>query len=328
MSNILKVIVLFLVFVNLGYSQDKKIAYCSNDTESGYLQIFIMNEDGSDKKQLTDISENCMHPQWSPDGKQLSFYTDRGYIYLMRDINSTKPTNLFYLYNGTYPVFMPAGDQVVYNDEYEDVLSIMVIDTNQYGAEPQLLSDGGYSNMYVISADGNKIYFSTFDGGTKVIKVMDLNDTTDNYIEKISKNDEANLEPDVSQDGQKVAYASFDANLKGTIRILENGKESALTKGMPSSNVPRFSPDGSKIAFVVIDGNDVSLYVMNADGSGKKNLHAKGGNIGTFQWINNYEILYDAGSESQTIIAMANDTSGENYILAEGGFNLHPVIQK
>lgn len=328
MRNIFRIIVLFLILTSCVFAQDKKIAYCSNDTESEYIQIFIMNEDGSDKKQLTDISENCMHPKWSPDGKQLVFYTDRGYMYLIRDVNSTGPANLFYLYNGMYPSFMPSGDQIVYNTEIDQILSIMVIDTAQYGAEPQMLSDGGYSNMQVISADGNEIYYSTFDGGTKVVKVMDLEDTTDNYVKQISKNDEANLEPDVSNDGTMVAYASFNSNLHGTVRIFENGTETPLTKGMASSNVPRFSPDGSKIAFVVIDNNDVSLYVMDNDGSGKKNLNVRGGSIGTFQWINNDEIVYDAGSESRTSVGIVNISNGGNNILAEGGFNLQPAVQK
>jgi Tol biopolymer transport system component len=324
-----KILILILVLItNIGLAQSKKIAYCSNDTPSGYMQIFLMNEDGSENKQLTDINENCMRPRWSPDGKQLVFYTDRGYIYLIRDVYSTVKRDPFYLWNGTYPSFMPEGDQVVYNDEYEDILSIMIIDTMQYGAEPQLLSDGGYCNMQMISADGSKIYFSTFDGGTKVIKVMDLDDTTNSYIKRLSINDEANLEPDATADDEKVTYASFDSNLKGTIRILRNNAETALTRGMPSSNVPRFSPDGSKIAFVVIDGNNVSLYVMNEDGSDKKNLRARGGNIGTFEWIDNLEILYDAGSESSTSIGIVNVSSGANDILVEGGFNLHPTIQK
>ena len=125
-----------------------------------------------------------------------------------------------------------------------------------------------------------------------------------------------------------VAYASFNSNLHGTIRIFENGTETPLTKGMASSNVPRFSPDGSKIAFVVINNNDVSLYVMDSDGSNKKDLHARGGNVGTFQWINNDEIVYDAGSESKTSVGIVNVSNGVNNILAEGGFNLHPAIQK
>ncbi|MBK8550527.1 MAG: PD40 domain-containing protein [Ignavibacteria bacterium] len=286
-----------------------------------------MNEDGSDKKQITDIAENCMKPQWSPDGKQIVFYSDRGYIYLIRDAESLKSAQPFFAWSGYNPSFLEGG-QIMFNNEVDDVLSIMVIDTASYGSEAQLLSDGRYSNMQTVTSDGNKVYYSGFLNGYKCIMVADLNDTTDNYITKVSKNSEANLEPDVSADGSKVVYASFNDNLQGTIRILQNGSETALSKGLPSSNVPRFSPDGQKIAFVVINDADVSLYVMNSDGSGKNNLNVKGGNVGTFQWMDNDRIVYDAGSESSTSIGVVNTDTGENDIIASGGFNLHPSVQK
>ena len=324
-----KIIILILFIVSSsGFAQKKKIAYCSNQSGSGYLQIFIMNEDGSDKKQLTDLSENCKKPQWSPDGKQIVFYTDAGSCYLIKNVDSvTSKKDPSYLCAGYNPSFMSDGSQIMFNDEYESVLSIFAIDTSA-GSEPNIISDGRYSNMQSITSGGNKIYYSGFINGYKCIMVADLDDTTENSITKISKNTEANLEPDVSFDDSKVTYASFDDNLKGTIRIFENGKESALSKGLPSSNVPRFSPDGSKIAFVVIDGNNVSLYVMGSDGSGKNNLSVKGGDVGTFQWMDNDRIVYDAGSETKTVIGIINISTGENKIIAEGGFNLQPGVQK
>lgn len=323
------IIVAIVLFAGQGFAQQKKIAYCSNQTESGFLQIFTMNEDGSDKKQLTDIKENCMKPKWSPDGKQIVFYTDREYIYLIRNAETASPSaDPFYLYNGINPSFLPDGQQIMYNSENDEVLSIFVIDTAAFGAEPYMVSDGGYSNMQVLSSDGSKLVFSAFNDGTKAVMIADLNDTTDNYITKISKNNDANLEPDISSDGRKFVYSSFDNNLKGTIRINESGNETALTKGMASSNVPRFSPDGNKIAFVVIGENSVSLYVMNSDGSGKKDLQISGGNVGTFEWIDNETIVYDAGSESKLNIGIIDVDSGNSEVIASGGFNLQPSCQK
>jgi Tol biopolymer transport system component len=177
-----------------------------------------------------------------------------------------------------------------------------------------MLSDGGYSNMQVLSKDGNLLVYSTFHSDIKTIVLADLNDTTENYLTTISLNTEANLEPDISFDNKKITYSSFDNNLKGTIRIFEDGKETALTKGLPSSNVPRFSPDAKKIAFVVIEGGGVNLI--------------SGGSVGTFQWIDNDRIIYDAGTESETSIGIVDINTGESKIIADGGFNLHPCIQK
>ncbi len=317
---------ILILFTGKVFSQ-KKIAYCSNQTSSGFIQVFVMNEDGSDKKQLTDINENCMRPKWSPDGKQIVFYSDRGFIYLIRDFMKAPEQKAYLVWNGYNPSFMPGGDQIMFNSEYEDVLSIFVIDTVGDGAQPDLVSDGSYSNMQMLSADGDKLVFSAFVDGTKSIMLADLNDTTDNYISKVSVNTEANLEPDIFDEGSKIVYSSFDNNLKGTIRIFENGKETAISKGLPSSNVPRFSPDGKKIAFVVIDGTNVSLYTMNNDGSGRSNVGVKG-SVGTFQWIDNKRILFDSGSDTRTDVGIADIGGGSDVIIADGGFNLQASIQK
>ncbi|MDQ3020491.1 MAG: hypothetical protein M3R36_07975 [Bacteroidota bacterium] len=325
-----KIVFISMLFVtSIGFAQQKKIAYCSNLTGSGTIQIFTMNEDGSDKKQLTNIfNENCMKPRWSADGRQIVFYTDAGFNYLIRDIDLASTSKDPYFIGGGYnPSFLPDGSQIMFNDDYEEVLSIFIIDTAK-GSIPNVISDGSYSNMQTISSAGNKIIYSQFLNGYKSIVVADLDDTTNNYISKISLNDEANLEPDISEDGNKITYASFNNNLQGTIRIFENDNEIELSKGLPSSNVPRFSPDGNNIAFVVIDGGDVSLYLMGTSGSNKKNLNVTGGNVGTFQWMDNDRIIYDAGTETRISVGIVNVKTGESEIIAEGGFNLQPSPQK
>ncbi|HMS64004.1 MAG TPA: hypothetical protein PKD83_01980 [Ignavibacteria bacterium] len=327
---ITKVIILFLIlYTGNVFGQNNKIAYCSNQTSSGFIQIFTMNEDGTGNLQLTDLQENCMKPKWSPDGKQIVFYTDNGFIYLIRDVQSAKnSTNPYYVWNGYNPTFMADGTQILFNSENEEVLSIFVMDTSSSPTPPQLFSDGGYSNMQVLSKDENKMLFSSFSDGSKSVMIADMNDTTENYIKKVSKNSDANIEPDISPDGKMFTYASFDSNLKGTLRLYKDGNETILTKGMGSTNVPRFSPDGSKIAFVLIGENQVSLYVMDFDGGSKNNLNLKAGNVGTFEWIDNSRILYDAGTDTKISIGIIDINTGEDDVIASGGFNLQPSSQK
>ena len=99
MTRIKLFVILMLIISGTVFAQKNKIAYCSMKQVSGFIQIFTMNEDGSDKKQLTDIQENRnMKPKWSADGKQIVFYSDRGYIYLLRNAGTAdKKTASFLL---------------------------------------------------------------------------------------------------------------------------------------------------------------------------------------------------------------------------------------
>ena len=84
---------------------------------------------------------------------------------------------------------------------------------------------------------------------------------------------------DVSPDGQTIAF-----DLLGDIYTLpiEGGTATAIGKGFPWEIQPRFSPDGKRIAFVSDrDGAD-NLWIMNVDGSDKRQVTTE-----TFRLLNN-----------------------------------------
>jgi Tol biopolymer transport system component len=49
----------------------KHLAFSSNRT--GIFQIWLMNPDGSDKRQLTFAENGCNIPFWSPDGRRIAW---------------------------------------------------------------------------------------------------------------------------------------------------------------------------------------------------------------------------------------------------------------
>lgn len=69
---------------------------------------------------------------------------------------------------------------------------------------------------------------------------------------------------DVSPDGKTIAF-----DLLGDIYLMpiEGGTAKAITKGLAWDIQPRFSPDGSKIAFTSDRGGGDNIWIMDADGS-------------------------------------------------------------
>lgn len=72
---------------------------------------------------------------------------------------------------------------------------------------------------------------------------------------------------DVSPDGRTVAF-----DLLGDIYTMpiSGGAPVRIAAGLPFEMQPKFSPDGTKIAFTSDRGGGDNLWIMNRDGSGKK----------------------------------------------------------
>ncbi len=71
-----------------------QIAFASNGT--GDYEIYVMNADGSNIRQITDSPGKDIYPTWSPDSRMLAFATNRDgnwEIYLM-NADGSNQTNL------------------------------------------------------------------------------------------------------------------------------------------------------------------------------------------------------------------------------------------
>ncbi len=74
---------------------------------------------------------------------------------------------------------------------------------------------------------------------------------------------------DVSPDGKRIAF-----DLLGDIYTMPiaGGTPTRIAEGLAYEQQPRFSPDGKRIAFVSDRGGGDNIWIMNADGSDKRQL--------------------------------------------------------
>ena len=87
---------LLLVSVSFAENADTSIVFRSSRT--GTSQIYRMNPDGTQLRQLTEEPQDANHPTWSPDGQQITFTSLRGpllfdEIFVM-NADGTSPINL------------------------------------------------------------------------------------------------------------------------------------------------------------------------------------------------------------------------------------------
>jgi imidazolonepropionase-like amidohydrolase/Tol biopolymer transport system component len=84
---------------------------------------------------------------------------------------------------------------------------------------------------------------------------------------------------DVSPDGRTIAF-----DLLGDIYTIPitGGRATRISAGMPYETQPRFSPDGRQIAFTSDRGGGENIWLMNTDGSNRRQLTKE-----TFTLLNN-----------------------------------------
>jgi Tol biopolymer transport system component len=200
---------------------------------------------------------------------------------------------------------------------------------NPDGTEIRRLTSGGFETDPDWSPDGSKIAFVKGswieDSG---IHVMDADAAGVHRItDGGSLVDSSDLGPDWSPDGSRIAFAregrqaGAETGNADIFMVDTDGTDLVrLTDGPVMEYAPSWSPDGAHIAFVGYDlaaggrpPSAVRLYVMNADGTGVRNLGPE--NVEGPAWSpDGSEIAY-VDTETGSIMALRPDGTGGRLIL-------------
>jgi TolB protein len=193
------------------------IAISDQSQPPGRSAIYVVPIGGGTPRKVTENSPSYFHG-WSPDGKTLAFCGDR---------------------DGNFDVYtIPAAG----------------------GRETRLTTADGLDDGPEYSPDGQYIYFNSVRTGLMQIWRMKPDASGQ---EQVTPNDEYNnWFAHVSPDGHQMVFLTYDKNVSGhpanqevMLRImnLETRKITLLAKlfgGQGTINVPSWSPDGKRLAFV------------------------------------------------------------------------------
>lgn len=240
-----------VLFAALIPAEPSFIAFASN--RDGNYEIYVMNEDGTDQKNLTCNPGHDRDPAWSFDGKKIAFTSDRdgnNEIYIMDADGSNQERLTFSLGSDRYPAWSPDGNYIVFTTDRDTNDEIYVIDVKRktlkrltrnlsYDARPTW-SPGGSKIVY----DSSGLYQNRYPYDIYIMDVDGSNKTNlTAYIDR-------NSDPAWSPDGSKIAFVK---RTKGSYNIFimeADGKNQVNLTNNPAGNWdPAWSPDSKMIVF-------------------------------------------------------------------------------
>ncbi len=194
-----------------------QIAFAS--TRSGIPQLYLVNLDGTELAQLTDLAVGACQPSWSPNGQQLVF---------------TSPC---------------LGRGEFYETIYDDS-SLYLINADGTGLK-QLTSspDTGFDPEW--SPDGTRIAFTSARSGFRQIYSLDVNSLAVTLLTNTSDEFESS-QPAWSRDGTKIAYTVKRVGAYQTWAMTDTGQAAIqlVHSGQDRWDfLPVWSPDGKLVFF-------------------------------------------------------------------------------
>lgn len=215
-------------------------ALMTEDRSEYINQVWLCNADGSNSVQLTKGDKNSSIPQWSPDGKWISFISSRD-----------GKANLYLL---------PVG-----GGESEKLTDVKTgVGNYEWSRDGNMIAfvmqDAAESKEEKDKKAKNDWYFMDEVVKQNRLYVLWLNkkDTAGKYVQKKLTTENYNINAfDWSADGQSIAYShgkspEANDNIYSDISMIEieTGKIKTIASTGAGETNPVFSPDGKQIVYV------------------------------------------------------------------------------
>ena len=250
---------------------ESKIYFVSD--RSGHKEIWVMDYDGSNQRQLTRLGSISLSPRISPDGSRLAFssLTKGGWDILMFSLDLNRPVSFPRFGGGNFsPSWSPDGARLAFSS-----------------------SRGGHSQIYICDASGGNLHAMTSGRGLGVSPVWNrktgaqiafVDDSTrlpqvytmeaDGTNQERMTDQGYAVDPSWSPNGQFLALAwkrNYGPGEPGSrdIYLMDIASKQwvQLTHDGGSHDSPSWSPDGRHIVFQSIRSGKEEIWMMLADGT-------------------------------------------------------------
>ena len=244
----------------------------SNDGRAAIWKIDVAT---FEETQLSRPPEGAMDlaASWSPDGRRVVFFRSREARWGLRMMSADGGEERAILddgYRDGVASWTPDGERIVFSSRRSGTQNLWEL-TLATG-ELRQITVGPGSDRRPTAVDGKGLFYVQFEHTLNLIQ-LDLG--TGNSEPLTFSSIVAHLNPRFSPDGRFLVFDRAPAN-RGTEIVkldLTRGEERALTDSSSSdSHHPDWSPASDELLFVSDRGEELALWLMDAEGRGARKL--------------------------------------------------------
>ena len=268
---------------------DSRVAFIS--TRSGrFKELYVMNLDGSDLRQLTRNQTINLSPSWAPDAKSLvftSFKEGHPKLYEMDVLSGRErlvPTGPGMVMGAS---FSPSGREVAVTRSGGKGDSEIVLVSLDGGVTGRLTEGQTINVSPSFSPNGSQIAFCSGRTGSPQIYVMG---TGGGQARRVTSRGSYNTQPVWSPKGDKIAYTGrVDGRFQIFVVGADGGDPTQITSSRGDNVDPTWSPDGRYLIFSSTRAGKAQLYFSDARGVRQRQLNTSPGSDTSPAWSSRLE---------------------------------------
>lgn len=262
-----------------------QIAFVSN--RGGNKEIWAMDYDGENQRQLTQTHTIALTPRWAPDASRIAFtcYAQPGSSSVLTAqicVYSLLTSRLvsFPRFKGTNssPSWSPDGSQIMFMSSMLGNPELFISDAS--GTRPKRLtfSNGANTSPSWNPKTGQQVAFVSDRGGIPQLYTMNSDGSSQS---KVNLPDMGYvIDPAWSPNGQLLAFSWRRPNGNYDIYVMEivSHQLVELTRDAGRNERPSWAPDGRHLVFESTRTGTRQIWSMIADGTEARQLTKQGQN--------------------------------------------------